>query len=117
MPKFDCFLLIFAGTLTIGKLKPVLERLLRLKLAHQTLTLTDPSGAVAEDVTAQDGRELRLYGVGDGWRLEVGERDAAAAAAGSAAAAAEQERRMEEHERGLQRLRDEDERLMGGVKG
>ncbi len=117
MIKLTLLFLNDAATLTVGKLKPVLERVLRLKLAHQTLTLTDPSGAVAEDVTAQDGRELRLYGVGDGWRVEVGERDAASAAAARNAVAEEQERRMVEHEAGLQRLRDEEERLMGGGKG
>lgn len=103
------------ATLTIGRLKPLLERVLRIKLGHQCISLVDPSnGNNREDVTSQDGKELGFYGVANGWRVEVGERDVAAAAAAKGAMVAEQERRMEEHERGLQRLRAEEERLMVG---
>ena len=103
-----------AATLTIGRLKPLVERLLRVKLAHQTLLLRDPTGTVVEDVTQQDGKELRFYEIEDGWHVEVGKRDSAAVAAAKNAAVVEQERRMEEHERGLQLLRAEEERLMVG---
>jgi Leucine-rich repeat (LRR) protein len=102
-------------TLTIGRLKPLLERVLRIKLGHQCLSLVDPgNSAHSEDVTSQDGKELGFYGVTSGWRVEVGERDVAAAVAAKSALVAEQERRMDEHERGLQRLRAEEERLMVG---
>ena len=73
-----------AATLTIGRLKPLVERLLRVKLAHQTLLLRDPTGTVVEDVTQQDGKELRFYEIEDGWHVEVGKRDSAAVAAAKA---------------------------------
>ena len=102
-------------TLTIGRLKPLLERVLRMKLGHQCVTLVDPVDSNNnEDVTSQDGKELGFYGIANGWRVEVGERDVAAVIAAKDALVADQERRMEEHERGLQRLRAEEERLMVG---
>ncbi|KAL4529327.1 hypothetical protein Ndes2526A_g04121 [Nannochloris sp. 'desiccata'] len=102
-------------TLTIGRLKPLLERVLRIKLGHQCISLVDTlDGSKSEDVTSQDGKELGFYGVANGWSVEVGKRDVAAAVAAKGAMVAEQERRMEEHERGLQRLRAEEERLMVG---
>ncbi len=103
------------ATLTIGRLKPLVERVLKIKLGHQCLSLVDPlNSANSEDVTSQDGKELGFYGVMNGWQIKVGERDVAAVAAAKGAMVAEQERRMEEHERGLQRLRAEEERLMVG---
>jgi hypothetical protein len=103
------------ATLTIGRLKPLLERVLRIKLGHQGISLVDPlNGNHSEEVTSQDGKELGFYGVANGWRVQVGERNVEAEAAAKGAMVAEQERRMEEHERGLQRLRAEEERLMVG---
>ena len=103
------------GTLTIGKLKTLVERVLRVKLRHQALVLVNPSGSIREDVTQHDGKEIRFFEIGDGWKVELHERDVAEMAAAKVAVAVEQERRMEEHELDLMRLRAEEERLMVGL--
>ena len=108
-----------AVSLTVGRLKLMAEKLFRLKAAQQALLLVPPPGSASqpEDITDEEGRELRYYEVGDGWRVEVGAADAAARAAAlrsaKAAAAAEQAARMEAHEREMQALRVEEEKIMG----
>ncbi|KAI7835571.1 hypothetical protein COHA_010532 [Chlorella ohadii] len=105
-------------SLTVGKLKLMLERLLRVKAAQQALLLVPPeaSGAQPEDITDDDGRELRYYDVCDGCRLEVSTSDpaarAAALAAAKAAAAAAHAERMEQHEKTIQQFRAVEQRLM-----
>lgn len=106
------------GTLTVGRLKPLLERLMRVKVAHQALMLVPPDadGNDGEEITHDEGRELNFFGVTNGWKIVVQVRSpedaAAAAAAARRSAAALQELRMEEHEAGLRRLKAEQDRLM-----
>jgi hypothetical protein len=117
------------ASLTVGRLKLLAEKLLRVKAARQALLLTPlaagggdgAAGREPEDITHDDARELRYYGGGGGggWQVEVAARDPEAAAAAAArargAAAAAQELRMERHEAGQQQLRDEEARLMGAA--
>ncbi|EFN56852.1 hypothetical protein CHLNCDRAFT_144451 [Chlorella variabilis] len=105
-------------TLTIGKLKLMLERLLRVKAAQQALLLVPPEGSASqpEDVSDEEGRELRYFDVADSWRLEVRVADpaarAAALAAAKAAATAAHAARMEQHEKAIQQFRAVEQRLM-----
>eukprot|EP00887_Chlorella_sp_A99_P001094 scaffold14.g1094.t1 len=107
-------------SLTVGRLKLMLEKLFGVKAAAQALMLVPPSGAGAppEDITEEEGRELRYFDVVDGYRLEVSEGDAgaraAALAAAKAAATAAQAARMDAHERAMQALRLEEQRLLLG---
>ena len=109
------------ATLTVGRLKPLIERLLRLRLtATHRVTLSDPEKVIVEDITCQDGRELRYYEVENGWIVEIGVgvgENGLEGGGEDGRQREEQERRMEAHERGLQALRAEEERLMlGGVR-
>ncbi|KAL4854293.1 Tubulin-folding cofactor E [Chlorella vulgaris] len=106
------------ASLTVGKLKLMLERLLRVKAGQQALLLVPPEGSSSqpEDISDEEGRELRYYDVGDGWRLDVTVGDSAAraatlAAAKDAAAMAHAER-MEQHEKAIQQFRAVEQRLM-----
>ena len=99
------------ASLTVGRLKALVERLLRVPAAEQALALALPDGAPPEDITGEDGRELSFFGLRDGARVEVARRDAAAAAAAGAEAAAQRAREAA-HEEGRQRLHAEEARLM-----
>lgn len=117
-----------AVSLTVGKLKLLVERLLGVPAPRQVLRLRQaaaPGGgaegpsSTEEDITGEDGRELRFFSLADGARIEVeevdpGERAAAAAGAATARSSA-QERRMEAAERALQGLLSEQQRLMAGA--
>lgn len=102
--------------MTIGRLKPLLERVLRVKIGHQAIMLVNQFGSACDDVTQQDGKELRFFEVANGWRVELKERGAGEVEAEREAVTAEQVRRMMEHEMAMQRLRAEEEKLMIGPR-
>jgi len=99
----------------------VIEKLLRVKISHQTVSLVPPPGenvdSEGEDVTHDEAKELRFYSLSDGWRVVVTAKSpedvAAAVISARRAEASLQELRMEQHERALQMLKAEEERLMG----
>lgn len=104
--------------MTVAKLKLVIEKLFRVKAAEQELLLSSPSATSQENISREDGKELRLFEVCDGCTITVGRQDAKVKAEGikRAESAAEklQQLRMERQEKGLQQLFAEEQRLMAG---
>ncbi|GAB4818591.1 hypothetical protein N2152v2_005637 [Parachlorella kessleri] len=113
-------------SLTVGKLKLMIEKLLRVKVAQQALLLVLPPAAAEgqagaqppepEDITDEDARELRYFNPVDGTRVEVSECDPAARAAvlqaAKQAAAERHQQLMQEHDKMIQQFRSVEERLM-----
>lgn len=113
----------------MGKLKLLIEKLHRVKAAEQTIKLINPNQDPGdpqqqqhpEDISNEDGKELRMFDLITGCRIEVGREDPKAkAAALQKVQLTEQEahlQRMEIQERKLQDLRAEEQRLMVGNVG
>lgn len=119
-----------AVSLTVGRLKLVIDKLFRVKAAQQHLELVYPAAAVSsettpstlkskqqsENITNDDTKELRQFEVADGCIIQVTKLDAAAKADRmkqvDEAAEAVQNLRMERQEKELQLLHAEEQRLM-----
>ncbi|KAK2076393.1 hypothetical protein QBZ16_000918 [Prototheca wickerhamii] len=103
------------GSLTVQRLKTLLERLLGVPAAEQQLILQQ--GAGSEDVTACDARELNVFSIAPGSRMTVNrldvEAELAARASEALALQASEQRRMDEQESQFQALHDEQRRLLG----
>lgn len=100
-------------TLTVSRLKPLLEKLFRIKLSDQTLLLipSENTGRDPEDITNENTKELGYFAVDNGWRIQVVSEDTS-----TRMAKKKQERYRDfaeaQHEATLQRLRNEEEKLM-----
>ena len=106
------------STLAVNRLKPLLEKLLHVKILNQRVLLIPPEGVnrFIEDITDENTKDIRYFDVQDGWKIEVVADDAVPQAANNErlknASAARQYEAEERHEALLQRLRDEEEKIM-----
>ena len=103
---------MYAVTLTVGRLKVLLEKLLKIRISHQHIFLIAPDNGNQDNISNDDSKELKYFNVSSsGWKVQVTEACLEDREKARHAAVEMNELKLEQHEAALQMLRREEERI------